>query len=165
MKTLRKPLFPVLLILTCVTVYFWQNALASLTYLPYNCVAPLGVTTPAILVLTFLTAFTLLRQSGKSRPVLKSLLGAFVMLLTILSAGVCFLSYLSYRFAAVLPVFIVLPDWPTGIVSMVAAILCIVQLTALLICRLVWKKRNIKCVTGAAIGWILLNACLFLITI
>ncbi len=164
MKTLRKPLFPVLLIASCVTVYFWQNTLASLTYLPYNCVAPLGVMTPAILVLTFLTTFILLRQSGKTRPVLKSFLGAFVMLLTTLSAGVYFLSYLSYRFAAVLPVFIVLPDWPTGIISIAVAALCIVHLTALLICRLVWKKRNIKFVIAAVIGWLLLNACLFLVT-
>ena len=152
MKKTRFPAFPVLLIVTCVTLHFWQHALASLPYLPNNGIVPLGVMTPAIPVLTFLTAFVLLRQSGKPRPVLKALLSAAVMLATFLAAGVYFLSYLAYRFAAVLPVFIVLPDWPTGIVSMAVTAVCVAHLTALLICRLVWRKTERKYVFAAAIG-------------
>ena len=46
MKTVKRYAFPVLLILSCGTVWFWQHALASLPYLPNNEVVPLAVMTP-----------------------------------------------------------------------------------------------------------------------
>ena len=110
MKTLKKASFPVLLILTCVTAHFWQHALASLPYLPNNGIEPLGVMTPLLLLLTFFTTFAMLKNSETKNPVRRSLLSTAAMLLIFLAAGVYFLSYLTYRFAAPLPVFIILPD-------------------------------------------------------
>ena len=163
MKTIKKAVFPVLLILSCVAVHFWQHAIASLPYLPKNGIAPLAVLTPGLLVLTYLTAYTLLRQSKTPHPVRGSLLSAGAMLAIMLATGVYFLSFLTYRFAAVLPV-LVLPDFPTGIVTMIITAACIILLTALLICRFVKEKAAAKRWVPAAVGWLLLNACLFLLT-
>lgn len=161
---LKKAAFPCLLICACVTVWFWQHAAASLPYLPLNGVVPLGIMTPALPVLAFFTALVMLKQSASPRPVLRAFLAALAMLAPILGLGVFFLSYLSYRFAAVLPV-PVLPDWPTGIVTLVIAVLCVLHLTGLLVFRLVKQKAGAKRAIPAAAGWLLLNACLFLITI
>ena len=163
MKTIKKAASPLLLLLGCFALWFWQHAVASLPYLPLNGVVPLGVLTPALLVLTFLAAFAMLRQSGTKRPVLRSLLWTGAMLLPILATGVYFLSYLSYRFAAVLPV-PVLPDWPTGITTMIIAFVCAAVLTALMIRGLAIRKAEPKLAVPAVIDWLLLNCCLFLIT-
>ena len=164
MKTVKKAAFPFLLIITCCAVHFWQHAVASLPYLPLNGVVPLGVLTPALLILTFLTAFVMLKQSHTPRPVLRAVFSAAAMLATFLATGVYFLSFLTYRYAAVMPPVLVLPDWPTGIVTMIVTAVCLVHLTALLICGFIKRKTPVKHVIFAAIGWILLNGCLFLIT-
>ncbi len=163
MKALKKSAFPILLVLTCCTVHFWQHAVASLPYLPNNGIIPLGILTPTLLVLTFLTTYVMLRQSRTARPVRRSLLSAAGMLVPVLATGVFYLSYLTYRYAAVLPVFIVLPDWPTGIVTMIITLSCLVHLTALLICRFVKQKTGAGGVIAAA-GWLMLNGLLFLVT-
>ena len=163
MKTVKKAAFPVLLVLACCAVHFWQHAVASLPYLPLNGVVPLGTLTPALLILTFLTALVMLKQGKTGKPVRRSLLWTAAMLVPILATGVYFLSYLSYRFAAVLPV-PVLPDWPTGIVTMLITAACILILTAMLVCRFRLQKTPLKRAIAAAAGWILLNGCLFLIT-
>ena len=163
MKPIKKAAFPFLLVLTCCAVHFWQHAAASLPYLPLNGVVPLGVLTPALPILTFFTAFALLKQSDTPKPVRRSLLAAAAMLAPILALGVYFLSYLSYRFAAVLPV-PVLPDWPTGTVTMVITAVCIAHLTGLLICSFIKRKTETKRAIPAAIGWLALNLCLFLVT-
>ena len=164
MKTIRKAAFPLLLILACTAVHFWHHALVSLPYLPNNEIVPLCVLTPALLALTFSATFVLLRQNKTSKPVLRSVLSTGAMLLPILAAGTFFLSYLAYRFAAPLSV-LRLPDWPVGICIMVVTAVCLVHLTALLVCGFVMRKTEIKHVIPAAVGWLLLNACLFLITI
>ena len=164
MKTIRKAAFPLLLILACVAVHFWQHAVVSLPYLPNNEIVPLVVLTPALLALTFSAAFVLLRQNNTSRPVLRSVLSAGAMLLPVLAAGTFFLSYLAYRFAAPLPV-LRLPDWPVGICVLIVTAVCLVHLTALLVCGFIMRKTKIKHVIPAVIGWLFLNACLFLITI
>ncbi|MCR5041212.1 MAG: hypothetical protein K6C36_03805 [Clostridia bacterium] len=164
MKAVKKSAFPILLVLTCFTVHFWQHAVASLPYLPNNGIIPLSVLTPTLLVLTFLTTYVMLRQSRTARPVRRSLLSAAGMLVPVLATGVFFLSYLTYRYAAVLPVFIVLPDWPTGIVTMIITLSCLVHLTALLICRFIKQKTGAGVVIAAAVGWLLLNCLLFLVT-
>ena len=98
MKTMKKLLFPLLLILTCGVVHYWQHAVASLPYLPYNCILPLGVLTPALPVLTFLTTFVLLKQSETPKPILRSFLSVAAMFLPIIATAVFFLSFLTYRF-------------------------------------------------------------------
>ena len=163
MKTIKKAAFPVLLVLECIALYFWQHAVASLTYLPLNGVVPLSILTPALPVLTFLTTFVLLKQSKTPRPVLRALLSTAAMLAVILVSAVFLLSYLTYRFAAPLPV-LQLPDWPTGIGVMIVTAVCAVFLTALLICRFIKRKTPAKRAIPAAVGWLLLNACLFVIT-
>ena len=161
---LKKAAFPCLLICACVTVWFWQHAAASLPYLPLNGVVPLGIMTPALPLLAFFTALVALKQSGTPKPGLRALFAALAMLAVILGLGVYFLSYLSYRFAAVLPV-PVLPDWPTGIVTLMIAVLCVLHLTGLLVFRLVKQKAGAKRAVSAALGWLALNACLFLVTV
>jgi len=163
MKTVKKLLFPLLLILTCGAVYFWQHAIASLPYLPKNGILPLGILTPALLILTFLTTLVLLRQSETPKAVSRSFLSTAAFLAVFLATGVYFLSFLTYRFAAALPV-LVLPDWPTGIVTMVITALCVLHLTGLLLCRFMKQKAAVKQIVPAVIGWVFLNACLFLIT-
>ena len=98
-----------------------------------------------------------------SRPFLRSVLSTGAMLLPVLAAGIFFLSYLSYRFAAPLPV-LRLPDWPVGICIMIVTAACLVHLTALLVCRFIMRRTEKKHALPAVIGWLLLNACLFLIT-
>ena len=164
MKTVKKYAFPVLLILSCGTVWFWQHALASLPYLPKNEVVPLAVMTPLLLALTFLTSFSLLKACETSRSVLRSLLSTAAMLAIVLAAGVFFLSYLTYRFAAPLPV-LQLPDWPVGVVMLIVAALCVSHLTGLLLCGLVKKKAPVKHAVPELLGWLLLNLCLFLLTV
>ncbi len=163
MKTVKKMIFPLLLLLDCCAVYFWQHSVASLPYLPRNCIVPLGILTPTLIVLTFAATNAMLKSCGTSRPVLRSFIGAAAMLIPIAATGVFFLSYLTYRYAAALPV-LVLPDWPVGIVTMLITAVCLIQITALPVCLFIKKKISIKRAIPAAVVWILLNGCLFLIT-
>lgn len=164
MKTLKKCLFPILLIAACFTVHYWQHAIASLPYLPMNCVVPLATLTPVLLILTFFATFVLLKQTGDSKPVRRSLLSTAAMFAIMLATGVYYLSFLTYRFAAAMPPVPVLPDWPTGIVTMIITFLCLAHLTGLLVCGFVKRKTPAKLAIPAAVGWILLNACLWLVT-
>ena len=165
MKTIKNLLFPFFLTVTCCVVHFWQHSVASLPYLPYNFIVPLGVLTPALLILTFVTTLILLKQSAVSKPVAKSFLSTGAMLLPVIATLVFFLSFVSYRFSeAILPV-LVLPNWPTGIVTMIITACCLAHLTGLLIYRLAKKKAGAAHNAAAVAGWILLNVCLFLLTI
>ena len=164
MKTVRKLLFPLLLIAACGVVWFWQNAVASLPYLPNNCIVPLAIMTPALLVLVFFTTYVTEKQSGASRPVLRSVISTAAFLLPLVATAVFFLSFVSYRYAGILPV-LVLPNWPTGIATAIFAVLCILHLTGLLICRFIKKKYGCRQIIPASVGWIVLNVCLFLVTI
>ena len=164
MKTIRKLLFPLLLTAACCVVWFWQNAVASLPYLPNNCIVPLGILTPVLLILTFFATFVTEKQSKSSNPVQHSLLSTAGMLLPVIATAVFFLSFVSYRFAGILPV-IVLPNWPTGIVTAVMAVLCILHLTGLLVCRCVRQKYGFRRIIPVFASWIILNICLFLVTI
>ena len=165
MKTIKKLIFPLLLTLTCCVVYFWQHNVANLPYLPLNWVVPLVVLTVSLLILTFFTSFVMLKQGKIKRPVLRSFLSTGAMLAILLATAVYFLSFLTYRFAAAMPPLPKLPDWPTGISVMVIAALCIIHLTGLLISRLKTEKAGLKRVIGTAAGWIILNVCLFFVTI
>ena len=164
MKTVKRYAFPVLLILSCGTVWFWQHALASLPYLPNNEVVPLAVMTPLLLAFTFFASFALLKTCGTPRPMLRSLLSTAAMLALVLAAGVFFLSFLTYRFAAPLPV-LRLPDWPVGVVICIVAVLCVSHLTGLLLYGLIKKKTPGKRFIPALLGWFLLNFCLALLTV
>lgn len=164
MKTVKRLLFPILLIATCFVVWFWQNSVASLPYLPNNCIVPLGVMTPALLILTFCTTLVLEKQSKSMKPVRHAFLSTGAMLLPIAATGVFFLSFVSYRYAGVLPV-LVLPNWPTGIVTAIITVLCVLHLTGLLVCRFVKQKYGPRQIVPAAVGWALLNVCLFFVTI
>lgn len=157
-------LFPLLLTAACCVVWFWQNAVASLPYLPNNCIVPLGVMTPALLALTFFATFVLEKQSGSSHPALRAFGSTGAMLLPIAATVVFFLSFVSYRYSGVLPV-LVLPNWPTGIVTLMITALCVLHLTGLLIAGCVKRKYGAKQVFAAAGGWIVLNVCLFLVTV
>lgn len=164
MKTVKKSLYPFLLVLTCCVVWYWQHFVASLPYLPLNCVLPLGIMTPLLLILTFLTSFVMFRQGEAKRPALRAVLCVAGMFVPLLATTVFFLSFLTYRFAAYLPV-PVLPDWPTGIVTVVIASACIIHLTALLICRFRLQKTPAKVLIPSIIGWMFLNTILFLVTV
>ena len=164
MKNIKKLLFPLFLVITCAVVYFWAHSVASLPYLPYNCAVPLGILTPALLILTFITSLAMLKQIESSKPVRRSLLSTLAMLVPVVLTGVYFLSYLSYRHAAVLPV-LNLPDWPTGITTLFITALCIIHLTALLIYKLTKEKAGTGHVVPAAAGWIIINCCIFFLTI
>ena len=164
MKTVKRYAFPVLLILSCGTVWFWQHALASLPYLPNNEVVPLAVMTPLLLAFTSFASFALLKTCGTPRPVLRSLLSTAAMLALVLAAGVFFLSFLTYRFAAPLPV-LRLPDWPVGVVMCIVAALCAAHLTGLLLYGLIKKKTPVRRFVPALLGWFLLNFCLALLTV
>ena len=164
MKTVKRYAFPVLLILSCGTVWFWQHAMVSLPYLPLNEVVPLAVMTPLLLVFTFFVSFALLKTCGTPRPVLRSLLSTSAMLALVLAAGVFFLSFLTYRFAAPLPV-LQLPDWPVGVVMCIVAVLCVSHLTGLLLYGLIKKKTPVRRFVPALLGWFLLNCCLALLTV
>ncbi len=164
MKSLKKLLFPVLLGATCCVVHFWQNSVASLPYLPFNCIVPLGVMTPLLLILTFFTTLVLLKQSKTNHPVRRSFVSMAGMLVPVIATLVFFLSFVSYRFAGILPV-LVLPNWPTGIVTAIITALCVIHLSGLLICRFIKQKYTTKQIIPAAVGWIILNICLFFITV
>ena len=164
MKKANKLLFPLLLIAACVVIHFWQHGVASLPYLPKNWIVRLITLTPALPVLTFLTTLVLLKQSETPRPVLRSWLSTGAMMVPVLALAVFFLSYLTYRFAAALPPLLVLPDWPSGIVTMIITVLCLLHLTGLLICRFVKQKAGLRQILPAALGWLVLNGCLFLVT-
>ena len=164
MKTVKKYAFPVLLILSCGVVWYWQHALASLPYLPMNEVVPLGVLTPALLLLTFFTTFALLKKCGTPRPVLRSFGSTAAMLALVLAVGVFFLSFLTYRFAAAMPPVLRLPDWPTGVMTCLTAVLCVCHLTGLLVYGLVKQNAGKKRWVAALLGWLVLNVCLFLLT-
>ena len=164
MKTVKQFAFPVLLVLACCTIWFWQHALASLPYLPMNEVVPLAVLTPLLLVLTFAASFALLKTCGTPRPVRRALLSTAAMLVIVLAQGVFFLSFLTYRYAAPLPV-PRLPDWPVSTVTCIVAALCAAHLTGLLLCGLVKQKTPVKHTVPALLGWLLLNLCLALLTV
>ncbi len=165
MKNAKKFIFPVLLVITLGVVYFWQHAVASLPYLPYNCIVPLGILTPSLLIAAFITTLALLKQTGTPHPVRRSFLSLGAMFVPVIMTLVFFLSFVSYRFSeAVLPV-IVLPNWPTGIMTMIIMALCVAHLTGLLIYALSKGKISPKSKAAAITGWILLNICLFLLTV
>lgn len=164
MKTVKNILFPLLITGTCCVVHFWQNSVASLPYLPFNCIVPLAVLTPSLLILTFLTTFIILKQCKTSKPVKKSIISTLGMFVPVLMTLVFYLSFVSYRFAGILPV-IVLPNWPTGIVTAIITAMCIIHLTGLLICRLKKQKYSAKQIVVSSIGWAVLNLCLFLVTV
>ncbi len=165
MKTGKRFIFPVMLVITLGVVYFWQHSVASLPYLPYNCIVPLGILTPSLLITTFIATLALLKQTETRHPVLRSFLSTGAMFVPVLMTLVFFLSFVSYRFSeAVLPV-IVLPNWPTGIMTMIITALCVAHLTGLLIYALTKGKASSKAKAAAITGWILLNACLFLLTV
>lgn len=164
MRTVKRYAFPVLLILSCGTVWFWQHALASLPYLPNNEVVPLAVMTPLLLAFTFFASFALLKTCGMPRPVLRAVCSTAAMLALVLAAGVFFLSFLTYRFAAPLPV-LQLPDWPVGVVMLIVATLCVSHLTGLLLYGLIKKKTPVRRFVPALLGWFLLNFCLALLTV
>ena len=54
--------------------------------------------------------------------------------------------------------------YPSGIVSMIITAGCIAHLTGLLVCAFIKRKTQPKRAFPIAAGWLLLNACLFLIT-
>ena len=163
-RFIKKAAFPVLLALTCVTLYFWQHAAASLPYMPMNGLVPLATLSPALFALTFLTTFVLLRQSGTPKPALRALLSTAVMLAVVLILGVIYVGYLSRRFAAILPPIPTLPDWPVGIATVITTVLLALHLTGLLIYRFKKQKTPAKRAALAFVGWVILNLCLFLIT-
>lgn len=164
MKTVKRYAFPVLLILSCGTVWFWQHALDSLPYLPNNEVVPLAVMTPLLLAFTFFASFALLKTCGTPRPVLRAVCSTAAMLALVLAAGVFFLSFLTYRFAAPLPV-LRLPDWPVGVVICIVAVLCVSHFTGILLYGLIKKKTPVRRFVPALLGWFLLNFCLALLTV
>ena len=166
MKTfMKKAAFPVLLVITCFVLHFWQHAAASLPYLPLNGLVPLATLSPALFILTFFTTFALLKATDTPKPGLRSLLSMLVMLAVVLVLGVIYLGFLSHRFAAVLPPLPDLPDWPTGIAVLVTTVLCVLHLTGLPIYFFVKKKTAAKTAVPAMLGWLVLNVCLFLITV
>ena len=162
---LKKAAFPVLLVLTCITLYFWQHAAASLPYMPMNGLVPLATLSPALFALTFLTTFVLLRQCGTPKPALRALLCTAVMLAVVLILGVIYVGFLSHRFAAILPPIPTLPDWPVGIATLITTLLLALQLTGLLIYRFKKQKTPAKRAALAFVGWVLLNLCLILVTV
>ena len=165
MKTRKRFIFPVMIVITLGVVYFWQHSVANLPYLPYNCIVPLGILTPLLLITTFITTLSLLKQTEPPHPVLRSFLSTGAMFVPVLMTLVFFLSFVSYRFSeAVLPV-IVLPNWPTGIMTLIITALCVAHLTGLLICNIAKGNASSKAKAAAITGWILLNTCLFLLTI
>ena len=161
MKIIKKTLFPVLLILTCISVYFWQHYFALLTYLPNNVITPIAVLTPAVLILTFFTTFTLMKQTERNRPVLRSFGSTAVILLFLLIAGRHMLNLAARRFAGIMPV-LVLPEFPTGHIMMIVTILCVVHLSVLLAIRLRSEEAGALHKVLSVIGWFLLNIFLLL---
>ena len=165
MKKFGKACFPILLILTCCAAYGWQHALAGLPYLPKNEIVPLAILTPLLLVLTFLTTYVMLQQSDTEKPIGRSILSAAAMLVPVATGGVGFLNYAAHRYAGQLPILFLLPDSPVGNVMIAVIAMFFVHLTAILGCRLIKSRANIIRVVLSVIGWTLLNAVLFLLTI
>ena len=163
-KLIQRAAFPLLLIITCVVLHFWQHAGASLPYLPMNGLLPLATLSPALFALTFFTTFALLKQTKTPHPVRGSFISMLVMLAVVLALGVVFVSYLSYRFAAVMPPLPRLSDVPTDKATLITTILCVGHLTGLLTVFFVKRETPAKHAVPAALGWLALNVCLFLIT-
>ena len=166
MKRVKVWLFPFFLILACISLHYMQHSIVNLTmpYLPNNEIVSLLILAPTLLVSTFLTTFICLKQSKTKRPIARSLVSVAVMLLLILIAALIFLSYAARRYAGYLPV-PVLPDLPLGMTTMTIAALGIIHLSALLICRLVKNKSAFAHAFLSVVGWVLLNGCLYFLTI
>lgn len=164
MSKIYKVSFPVLLVLTCLVVHYWQHEMASLPYLPNNQIVPLAVLTPSLLILTFFTTFSLAKSSEMPKAGLRSALSTLAMFLLVLCGGMVFLSYAARRYAGILPV-IVLPDLPNGIVMLIISILGVLHLTALLACRLIKEKANVKRIVISSVAWVVFNVFMFLLTI
>ena len=163
MKTIKRILFPVFLIFTCISVYLWQHYFALLTYLPNNVITPIVVLTPSVLIFTFFTTFTLMKQTEKRRPVLRSFGSTAVMLLFLLIAGRHMLNLAARRFAGIMPV-MVLPEFPTGYIMMAVTFLCVIHLTVLLAIRLKSEETLTSHRVLSVLGWLLLNAFLLITT-
>ena len=165
MKKLQKYFFPLLLIASCCVVYCWQHGLPGLIlpYLPNKEPLSLGLLSPALLILTFLTTFVLLKQSGAKKPVVGAIISTAAMLLPVLLAGLYFLNYAAHRYAGVLPV-LTFPELPMGYAVMVITTLCVLHLTGLLIARFVKQKTKPGLIVLSTIGWVLLNCFLFILT-
>ncbi|MBO4539402.1 MAG: hypothetical protein J5781_03940 [Clostridia bacterium] len=165
MKKLQKYFFPLLLVATCCIVYCWQHGLPGLIlpYLPNKEPLSLGLLSPTLLILTFLTTFVLLKQSGAKKPVVGAIISTAAMLLPVLLAGLYFLNYAAHRYAGVLPV-ITFPELPMGYAVMAIAALCVLHLTGLLIARFVKQKTKPDLIVLSTIGWVLLNCFLFILT-
>ena len=165
MKTIKRLLFPVLLVAACVIVHCWQHAVNNLLlpYLLHNEIIPLAIMSPALLALTFFASYVMLKQSDTKKPILRSFLSLGAMLLIVLAVALVFLSHTATRYAGVLPV-PVLPDLPVGTTMTVLTALFVLHLTGLLIVRLIKEKPGSRRIVLSVIGWVLLNAFLFLIT-
>ncbi len=165
MKKLQKYFFPLLLIVTCCIAYCWQHGLPGLIlpYLPNKEPLSLGLLSPALLILAFLTTFVLQKQSGAKKPVVGAIISTVAMLIPVLLAGVQFLNYAARRYAGVLPV-LTFPEFPIGYAVMAITALCVLHLTGLLIARFVKQKTKSGLIVLSTIGWVLLNCILFIVT-
>ena len=165
MKKLQKYFFPLLLVATCCIAYCWQHGLPGLIlpYLPNKEPLSLGLLSPALLILTFLTTFVLQKQSGAKKPVVGAIISTAAMLIPLLLAGLYFLNYAAHRYAGVLPV-LTFPELPMGYAVMVITTLCVLHLTGLLIARFVKQKTKPGLIVLSTIGWVLLNCILFVVT-
>ena len=119
--------------------------------------------TPLLLALTFFATYIMLKQSDTKKPILRSFLSVGAMLLMILAVALVFLNHVAARYAGVLPVPI-LPDLPIGIALAVFTALFVLHLTGLLIFRIIKERPGSRRIILCVIGWVLLNAFLFLIT-
>ena len=165
MKTIKKLLFPVFLVAACVIVHYWQHSINNLLlpYLLHNEVVPLAIMTSLLLASTFFATYVMLKQSDTKRPILRSFLSVGAMLLIVLAVAFVFLSHVATRYAGVLPI-PTLPDLPVGIAMTVFTALFILHLTGLLIFRIIKERPGSRRIILCVIGWVLLNAFLFLIT-
>ena len=163
MKRINQILFPILLIVDCFIVHYWQHGIASLPYLPKNQIVPLAVWTPLLLIATYFAAFTLLKGTNAKKPALRAMFALLAMPVPVIIAGMVFLSYAARRYAGILPV-LVLPDLPGGIMTMIVTALCIAHLTGLLVYSFVKQKPSTKRIVLSSVGWALLNLLLWLVT-
>ena len=158
-KKLRPYLFALFLVLSCCAVHGWHHVTVSLFYLPNNEIVPLSILTPFILA-----TYTLQKDSGARRPVATALISTAAMLFLLLAGGLHLINYAARRYAGVMP----FPTWqelPTGMVMLSVAALSVLHLTGLLICRFVKKKAKATPIVLSSIGWLLINICLFFITV
>lgn len=163
-KKLRPYLFAFFLVLSCCAVHGWHHVTVSLFYLPNNVIVPLSILTPLLLATTYLATYTLQKDSGARRPVAAALISTAAMLFLLLAGGLHLINYAARRYAGVMP----FPTWqelPTGIVMLSVAALSVLHLTGLLICRFVKKKAKATPIVLSSIGWLLINFCLFFITV